>query len=99
MSTFFSRKKSTSKDEQIHATRDWFVLVAIAIILVLASTLYNLWLVARITSGQSFGVSQKATVVPDVSTKSVDAIFAARGVSQNTYVHSYYIVDPSSVSR
>ncbi len=95
----FSKTRHSSSGGQIHASRDWFALVIVAIVLITASTAYNLWLITRVTSGQGFGTLKKQAPIPDVSVANVDAAFAARAANQEIYLHSYHAVDPSTVSR
>ena len=75
------------------------MLIGIAILLIILSVVYNLWLIARVTSGQSFGMQQQTSPIPDVSVTAVDALFATRAASMEAYQHTYQAVDPSRVSR
>ena len=94
-----SKPSRASHNAQIHASRDWFILLGIGIVLIILSVLYNLWLIARVTSGQSFGIQQQTSPIPNVSLTAVDALFATRATTMEAYQHTYQAVDPSRVSR
>ncbi len=81
---------------RIRPLRDWFVLLAVALILLIASVAWNAWLFFRVTSGEG-----AASEAPVTSTPVLDALPKAREVleiraSEETRYRSLYeFVDPA----
>lgn len=81
--------------DHVRPVRDWLALVTFALIAIGASLLWNIWLFARVTGGQSIG---SATSTPSLNTPavgSVDAIFQKRSQEETRYKGEYRFVDPS----
>lgn len=99
MKKLFSLHTPQANNGQIHAARDWFILVSVSIVILILSMLYNLRLVAQFTSGQTFRAQQKEAAIPDVTVNNIDNIFATRLEKQNAYLRTYHAVDPSRSYR
>ncbi len=82
--------------DRIRPVRDWFVLLAAALILLIASVAWNAWLFYRVTNGEGFTVE-----APAASTPALNALPKAREVleiraSEETRYRSFYeFVDPA----
>ncbi|MES2994465.1 MAG: hypothetical protein V4681_00270 [Patescibacteria group bacterium] len=76
--------------------RDWFSLLTIAFIVLLASVAWNVWMFMRVTSGQLVGDAVIEAQAPDVSAlEAVQGIFASRAAEEARYRSEYHFVDPS----
>ncbi|MEK9184256.1 MAG: hypothetical protein AAB892_00830 [Patescibacteria group bacterium] len=76
--------------------RDWFSLLTIAFVILLASVAWNVWTFTRVTSGQLVGGTPIETQAPDISAlEAVQEIFASRAAEEARYRAEYRFVDPS----
>ncbi|MBA3789188.1 hypothetical protein H0X32_02210 [Patescibacteria group bacterium] len=83
--------------DRIHPSRDWFVLLAFALLLLVISIGFNVWLFMQIAGGKSI-VSD--TSVPHVASSTtsvtdVQNVFKGRASEETNYQHTYHFVDPS----
>ncbi|KND51179.1 MAG: hypothetical protein ABA06_02605 [Parcubacteria bacterium C7867-001] len=96
---FLSKLKlsSFSYGEYIHPLRDWFVLLIVSAVLLVASVGWNVWLFYRVLNGESLG-SATASTTPLFDTASLSAaqtVFDARAVEEERYKKEYRFIDPS----
>lgn len=77
-------------------SRDWFILLAIAFLILIASIGWNVWAFVRITSGEATGSAAQGPQGPDVSVvEQVRTVFETRAAEENRYRTEYRFVDPS----
>jgi len=83
---------------KLNPTRDWNVLVTLALICFVASVIWNVWLFEQVASGAALG-SPTSTVVAPLDQSTLDAltqIFADRAREQAKYTDgTYRFIDPS----
>lgn len=77
-------------------SRDWFLLLSIAFLILIASIGWNVWTFIRITNGEAVGVASSGTKGPDIGiVEQVRAVFASRAAEEQRYRNEYRFVDPS----
>jgi len=79
----------------MHPARDWFMLLAAALILVLASVVWNVWLLTKVERGETIGTQAPVQGFEAAPIDSVRAIFEKRKAEELRYRQEYRFVDPS----
>ena len=91
--SFFSK---LSYGKRIHAVRDWFVVLVIALVLALLSALWNTWTFFRVVEGEQIGV---ATTTPSVfspaTLEGAQQMFDRRALEEARYRSEYRFSDPA----
>jgi len=84
--------------DRVRPTRDWFVLITIAFVLLLVSVGWNIWIFVELANGQSLGPVPVArhTPIPTISVTSVQEVFKERAAEETNYQNNYHFVDPSA---
>lgn len=83
--------------DRLNSSRDWFVLVGITAILLLASIGWNVWLFLRVTNGEAIGTATTQASLNPASIDSVNTLFQARANTETEYKNAHF-VDPSAGS-
>lgn len=81
--------------ERLRPARDWYILVAFALAILVASFFWNTWLFTNTLEGGGTGV---ATSTPTFTPASIDAVaqlFSKRADQTALYQSGYHFVDPS----
>ena len=89
-------KKTFAYGDRLRPTRDWFVLLAAAGVLLLASMAWNVFLFNELQNGKALGTTSAQVSKP--STPSVvhaQDIFKQRASEEGNYQTLYHFVDPS----
>lgn len=83
---------------RLRPMRDWFILLALLVLLLLISVVWNAWYYESVR-GEASAIDQSPTAAPVFSQASVtqiQAIFADRANEEAKYQdHSYTFIDPS----
>ncbi|KND50131.1 MAG: hypothetical protein AB203_04065 [Parcubacteria bacterium C7867-008] len=80
--------------DRLNPSRDWFILVTIFVVLLLASLAWNVWLFDRVTKGDAIGNASAPAPLNPASIDSVQALFEARAIKETDYKNTHF-VDPS----
>lgn len=81
--------------ESIRPVRDWFVLLAIALTILVLSLGYHMWLFIRVLQGEQIGEAQTTNPYDLSALEQVDAVFSERAAEEARYKNDYRFVDPS----
>jgi len=87
--------KRFSYGNQVHPSRDWFYLLAAALLLVAVSVGWNAWLLQEV---ERDGTKESDTLTESFDAapiESVRAVFESRRVEEIRYRTEYQFVDPS----
>lgn len=77
-------------------SRDWLLLLALALLVLVASVGWNVWTFVRITNGEVVGDHTPVVTAPDVSNvERVRKVFLDRTAEQQRYLNEYRFVDPN----
>jgi len=87
--------KMFSYGERMRPFRDWFILIAIFGAFCTASMVWNLWLFAKITAGETIGVATTTPVQQAPAFDVVEGLFVERGEERTRYIETYLPQDPS----
>ena len=87
--------KRFSYGQRIRPARDWFALLSVAIVLLIASVLWNLWLLKSVERGGTIGNEAPPPAFDAAPIESVRALFEARSEEERRYRQEYRFVDPS----
>jgi hypothetical protein len=81
----------------LNPERDWFVLLGIALLVLLASIAWNVWFFISLAHGESAtpAITTPHTTSSASSVTNIQEIFQARATEQNNYQQTYHFVDPS----
>lgn len=90
-----SLAKRFSYGRRMRPERDWFVLLAVAAVLVLASAAWNLWLFAKVEQGYALDADAVPATFDAAPIESVRAVFEERRAEELRYRQEYRFVDPS----
>lgn len=88
-----------SYGEQLRPLRDWLVLLSVAALLLILSVGWNLWLFAKVTSGETIGSQSGKTAVEGLPDGAVERMFEGRAEERARYQNTYRFVDPSAPGR
>jgi hypothetical protein len=88
--------KLPSYGESVHPVRDWFVIVAIALLLLVTSVGWNMWLFSRAIEGEAIGETPAPTDTYDLSSlETVRSLFERRQAEEMRYRNDYRFIDPA----
>lgn len=87
--------KHVGYGSRLKPQRDWFILLSLFIVLLLASLLWNLWLFSKVTNGQAIGAATSTPAAPSVNLDTVKNVFETRAAERAGFQGSYHFVDPS----
>lgn len=77
-------------------SRDWFMLLTLAFLILIASIGWNIWAFVRITNGEVSGDRAADTSGPDIGiVEQVRTVFMERAAEEQRYRGEYRFVDPS----
>lgn len=77
-------------------SRDWLLLLALALIVLITSVGWNAWTFVRITNGEIVGDETPTVTGPNVdSIERVREVFSERALEQQRYTTEYRFVDPN----
>lgn len=95
-----SLKKIFAYGNRIRPSRDWFVLLLCAGLLLVASVAWSLWLFMALANGKTLGPAPIAKEPQTQgSVNAVQTIFQARATEEGHYQGDYHFVDPSVPGR
>lgn len=88
--------RTASANDRPHPYRDWYTLVGISTILLLASLLWNVWFFMQATRGEGTGEGNTAGQgIRENVIDTVRGIFIERAAEEGRYRTEYRFVDPS----
>lgn len=87
--------KKLSYGPRIRPARDWFVLLSITIVLLIASVLWNLWLLKSVEQGGTIGNEAPPPAFDAAPIESVRTLFESRSAEEARFRQEYRFVDPS----
>ncbi len=88
--------RSLQYGPRIRPVRDWFVLLGIVFVLMLASVGINVWLLTTVERGEALGPAGAAMPALDKGPmEHARALFEKRVQEQDRYLEQYRFVDPS----
>ena len=77
-------------------SRDWLVLLTLALLLLILSIGWNVWTFIRVTSGEVVGDTAPSITGPNISIlEQVREVFTARKAEEQRYFTEYRFVDPN----
>ena len=98
MSTIRTRFRSITKPFKyglrLRPVRDWLVLLAFCLLLLLVSVGWNLWLFSEVTQGKQIGTATSTPAV-EIKLDQVQTLFGERAQERARYENEYRFVDPS----
>ncbi len=96
LTTFFTTVRGLRYGNVVRPSRDWFLLLGMALILALASILWNVWTFDQIASGEILGTPSEMSHAPtNDAFERVKKQFDARTTEANKYLFEYHFIDPS----
>lgn len=75
--------------------RDWYALIAVAFVLLIASFSTNIWLFSQVTRGEMPGVASTTPAITPTSIDSVTRLFELRATREVDYQNGAAFIDPS----
>lgn len=91
-----SLPRTVAYGERIRPTRDWFVLLSIASLLVVVSVVWNVFLLVRIERGEAIdGSTPTPTAFDNKPIEAVKQVFLERAEEERRFRQEYRFVDPS----
>lgn len=81
--------------ERMHPARDWFILLASALMLVIASVAWNIFLLTKVERGEAIGDEMPQTTFEAAPIDKVQEVFESRKEEELRYRQQYRFVDPS----
>lgn len=87
--------KALRYGDALRPSRDWFVLLAVALVLIALSLAWNLWTFEKVVGGESL---ESAVTDPLPRAKRLEAVtahFERRALEAERYLSEYRFVDPS----
>lgn len=77
-------------------SRDWFILLILAFLILIGSIGWNVWEFIRITNGEAAGTTTAGMKGPDIGiVEQVRNVFTTRAAEEQRYRNEYRFVDPS----
>ena len=93
LKSLFSKKRG---DDHVHPVRDWLVILAVALAVLVLSALWNFWLFIQLANGKALSAVQPAQQqASQTSVTNVQDVFKARSTEKLNYQNTYHFVDPS----
>jgi hypothetical protein len=86
--------KSLRYGAQLRPVRDWLVLLALFVLALFGSLVWNLWLFAEVTQGEQIG-NASSTPPVEIKLDQVTKLFQDRADERARYTGEYRFVDPS----
>ncbi len=92
-----SAKKKFAYGERIRPTRDWFILLALTAVLLIAGVFWNVYLFTQFETVKAPASDVHAPALQNLQTsvQEVQRIFQTRATEENNYQQTYQFVDPS----
>ncbi|HRH55348.1 MAG TPA: hypothetical protein PK609_00585 [Candidatus Paceibacterota bacterium] len=87
--------KRLSYGDRLHPSRDWFVLLATATVLIALSVAWNFWLLKSVEEGGTIGQEEAPERFDAAPIESIRSIFETRKNEELKYRQEYRFVDPS----
>lgn len=87
--------KGISYGAALRPSRDWLLLLALFVVLLLISVGWNLWTFTKVTAGGAIGASVPVQEPGTPAVDSVTKLFEARALEEARYKNEYRFVDPS----
>lgn len=81
--------------DELRPQRDWFVLLALAALILLTSIAAATWTFMRVTEGKPVGVDANAGQSSGSAIEKAKALFEERRAEEARYRSEYQFVDPS----
>jgi hypothetical protein len=94
----FSLKRMFRYGDTIYPVRDWLLLLAAVVILLLLGFIWNAWLFFQIESGKVIGnaTTTPGTAIPaETAVTDVQHVFQSRATEEGNYQNTYHFPDPS----
>ena len=91
--------KGLSYGRVLRPSRDWLLLLALALACLLISVGWNLWTFNKVTEGGSVGAPAPAQDTNGSAIDAVTKLFEERALEENRYKSEYRFVDPSTRPR
>lgn len=97
LSSILATLKRFTYGERIHPARDWFVILSGAVLLILLSIGWNLWLLKTVEEGSAIG--QPAPALSETfnagPVEAAQKVFETRRAEELRFRQEYQFVDPS----
>lgn len=88
-------RKAITYGRELQPARDWHIVLGIALIVLIGSVLWNMWIFSQATDDQPIG---EGVTIPEPAPLTLDAtreLFTERAEERARYVNSYRFTDPS----
>lgn len=93
LKNLFTRKHIETR---VHPARDWYLMVTICLVLLVAGVIWNVWVFFQIANGKSLQAITKQTGATALHTvTNVQNVFKSRAAERANYENTYTFVDPS----
>jgi hypothetical protein len=81
--------------DRLHPARDWFILLGLAALVLIASFTWHALLFVHVTNGEAIGTATSTASLNPTSIDSVTTLFEKRAQAETMYKNGHF-VDPSS---
>ena len=81
--------------DRVKPTRDWFIIISLAGVLLLGSAGWSYWLFEQTSNSKDAQLQRPTPSVNTASVETVRTIFDARATERAHYLSDYHFVDPS----
>ncbi|HRH24318.1 MAG TPA: hypothetical protein PK109_01885 [Candidatus Paceibacterota bacterium] len=96
LTAFLKRFSSHDGTKHLDPTRDWLLLLALVIIALIASVVWNAWFFFIALEEESTSQSAPVEATPDTnSVEKAQALFELRAAEEARYRNEYRFIDPS----
>jgi hypothetical protein len=94
--SLFSVFKIFRYGDRLKPNRDWFILLTLTALCLVASVCWNIFLFSQLENGKSVGnVTVPNHTAATSSISGVQTVFQKRAAQESNYQHAYTFIDPS----